>query len=253
MKLNYKTFGTGEPLIIMHGLMGMLDNWQAPARLLEDDFQCILVDMRNHGHSPNSPDHNYSVMVDDIIELLDDLGLDRAIILGHSMGGKVAIKLAQDQPKRVSKLIVADIGPKFYPVHHQDVVDALRAVPVEKIERRTEAETYMQKYLSEPSVRQFLMKSLYRSGRGSFGWRFNLDSIERNIEKVGEALEEMDFDGETLFIRGEKSDYILDQDWSDIKLLFPNAYLVTIDNAGHWLHAEKPKEFVRAIKNFLTN
>ena len=252
MILNYKILGSGKPIIIMHGLMGMLDNWQAPARLLEDDFQCILVDMRNHGHSPKSMEHNYSVMVDDVIHLMDHLNLNEAIILGHSMGGKVAIKLAQEHPNRVSKLIVADIGPKFYPVHHQDVLAALREVPVEKLDLRTEAESYMLKHLSEPNVRQFLMKSLYRAERGSFAWRFNLDAIEQNIEQVGKALEELDFEGETLFIRGGNSNYILDEDWPDIKLLFPNAYLATIDGAGHWLHAEKPNEFVDAVKDFLS-
>ncbi len=252
MILNYKILGSGKPIIIMHGLMGMLDNWLAPARLLEDDFQCILVDMRNHGHSPKSMEHNYSVMVDDVIHLMDHLNLNEAIILGHSMGGKVAIKLAQEHPNRVSKLIVADIGPKFYPVHHQDVLAALREVPVEKLDLRTEAESYMLKHLSEPNVRQFLMKSLYRPERGSFGWRFNLDAIEQNIEQVGKALEELDFEGETLFIRGGNSNYILDEDWPDIKLLFPNAYLATIDGAGHWLHAEKSNEFVDAVKDFLS-
>ena len=252
MILNYKILGSGKPIIIMHGLMGMLDNWQAPARLLEDDFQCILVDMRNHGHSPKSMEHNYSVMVDDVIHLMDHLNLNEAIILGHSMGGKVAIKLAQEHPNRVSKLIVADIGPKFYPVHHQDVLAALREVPVEKLDLRTEAESYMLKHLSEPNVRQFLMKSLYRAERGSFAWRFNLDAIEQNIEQVGKALEELDFEGETLFIRGGNSNYILDEDWPDIKLLFPNAYLATIDGAGHWLHAEKSNEFVDAVKDFLS-
>ena len=247
MILNYKILGSGKPIIIMHGLMGMLDNWQAPARLLEDDFQCILVDMRNHGHSPKSMEHNYSVMVDDVIHLMDHLNLNEAIILGHSMGGKVAIKLAQEHPNRVSKLIVADIGPKFYPVH-----PALREVPVEKLDLRTEAESYMLKHLSEPNVRQFLMKSLYRAERGSFAWRFNLDAIEQNIEQVGKALEELDFEGETLFIRGGNSNYILDEDWPDIKLLFPNAYLATIDGAGHWLHAEKSNEFVDAVKDFLS-
>ena len=252
MKLNYKILGEGEPLIIMHGLMGMLDNWQAPARLLEDTYQCILVDMRNHGRSPNDESHNYSVMAADILELMDDLGLESSYILGHSMGGKVAIKLAQENPIRVKKLILADIGPKFYPIHHQDVLAALRAVPLDQIERRTDAESHMEKHLSEPGVRQFLMKSLYRPEKGKFDWRFNLKSIETNIHHVGEALEELDYEGDSLFIRGGNSDYILDEDWPDIKMLFPNSYLITIKDAGHWLHAEKPGEFVSAIKDFLS-
>jgi esterase len=253
MKLNYKILGEGTPIIILHGLMGMLDNWQAPGRLLEDEFQVILVDARNHGHSPHSELHSYDTMVEDMIELMDHLALDSAHILGHSMGGKVAIKLAQEFPNRVDKLIVADIGPKFYPIHHQDVLAALRAVPLESLSKRTDAEPYMNPFLSEPGVRQFLMKSLFHPDRHSFAWRFNLDSIEANIENVGEALDELDYEGDTVFIRGGNSNYITDSDWPDIRMLFPNSYLVTIDGAGHWLHAEKPKEFVDAVKDFLSS
>ena len=253
MKLNYKILGEGTPFIILHGLMGMLDNWQAPGSLLEDEFQVILVDARNHGHSPHSELHSYDAMVEDVVELMDRLALDSAHILGHSMGGKVAIKLAQEFPKRVDKLIVADIGPKFYPIHHQDVLAALRAVPLESLSKRTDAEPYMMPFLSEPGVRQFLMKSLFHPDRHSFAWRFNLDSIEANIENVGEALDQLDYEGDTVFIRGGNSNYITDSDWPDIRMLFPNSYLVTIDGAGHWLHAEKPKEFVDAVEDFLSS
>jgi esterase len=251
MKLNYKVLGEGESVIVLHGLLGMLDNWQAPARLLQDSFQVILVDLRNHGHSPHSEEHNYSAMMNDVLELMDDLRLSRAHLLGHSMGGKVVMKLAQHFPERVNKLIVADIGPKFYPTHHQSVFAALHAVPLEKLERRTEADQYMEAYLKDVSTRQFLAKSLYHPDRNSFDWRFNLKVLSDQIEQVGEPMEELDFEGETLFIRGGKSDYILDEDWPDIKLIFPNAYLITIDGAGHWLHAEKPQEFVQAVRDFL--
>lgn len=252
MKLNYKILGEGSPLVILHGLLGMLDNWQAPARLLEDSYQCILVDLRNHGHSPHSPQHDYACMSADVIELMDDLGLETANILGHSMGGKVAMKLAQEHPNRVGKLVVADIGPKFYPVHHQDILTALRAVPLDSISRRSEAEEHMIPYITEASVRQFLMKSLFRPEKGRFGWRFNLDAIESQIEHVGEPIDQLDYAGETLFIRGGNSNYILDADWPDIKVLFPNAFLETIDGTGHWLHAEKPQLFTDAIRNFLS-
>lgn len=252
MKLNYKVLGAGEPLIILHGLLGMLDNWQAPARLLEDRFQCILVDMRNHGHSPHDARHTYEEMMWDVLELMDDeLGLKRAHFLGHSMGGKVVMKLAQEHPDRVMKLIVADIGPKPYPIHHQDVFAALRAVPLDKLSRRTDAEAYMEPHLESATVRQFLIKSLYHPDRHSFDWRFNLDVLEQNLGNVGEPMDELDYAGETLFIRGSLSSYVLDEDWADIKLIFPNAYLETIEQAGHWLHAEKPKEFVAAVREFL--
>tara|TARA_B100000902_G_C27273165_1_gene897402 strand:- start:548 stop:1306 length:759 start_codon:yes stop_codon:yes gene_type:complete len=251
MKLNYKEFGSGDPLIILHGLMGMLDNWQAPARLLENDFRVIIVDLRNHGHSPNDPIHTYEAMVNDVVELLDDLQQSSSHFLGHSMGGKVVMKLAQLYPEKVQKLVIADIGPKFYPVHHQDVLTALRAVPLAALEKRTDAKAFMKPHLAEAGVRQFLMKSLFRPERGKFDWRFNLDAIEDQIEHVGEAIDDLDYDGETLFIRGGNSNYLLDNDWADIKIIFPNSYLETIDDAGHWLHAEKPHEFVEAVLNFL--
>lgn len=254
MKLNYKILGEGEPLIILHGLLGMLDNWQAPARLLEDQFQCILVDLRNHGHSPHAPEHSYTAMMEDIIELMEqELDLSQAHFLGHSMGGKVVIKLAQEHPEKVRKLIVADIGPKYYPIHHDKIFAALRAVPLEALSKRTDAEPYMEPFVSEVGVRQFLMKSLYHPGRGVYGWRFNLDALENRLDDVGESLNELDYEGETLFIRGGKSDYITDEDWPDIKLLFPNAFLQTIEDAGHWVHAEKPKEFVAAVRDFLSD
>ncbi|MDP4663044.1 MAG: alpha/beta fold hydrolase [Salibacteraceae bacterium] len=251
MKLNYKEFGEGKPIIILHGLMGMLDNWQAPAKMLWDNWRVIIVDLRNHGHSPQSDKHNYDVMVADVLELMDDLSIAKAHLLGHSMGGKVVMVFAQQHPERVDKLIVADIGPKYYPPHHQDVLAALDAVPLDQLERRTEAEDYMKPHLSQAGVRQFLMKSLYHPSKDTFDWRFNLASIKKNIENVGQATDEADYEGDTLFIRGGNSNYITDEDWPDIKMLFPNSYLITIEDAGHWLHAEKPQEFVEAVQEFL--
>lgn len=252
MKLNYKEFGEGQPLIILHGLMGMLDNWQAPAKMLWDDYRVIIVDLRNHGHSPQSDEHNYDAMVADVVELMDDFQLDKAHLLGHSMGGKVVMTMAQKFPNRIDKLIVADIGPKYYPPHHQQVLAALDAVPLNKLERRTDAEDYMKPHLAEAGVRQFLMKSLFRPAKDQFDWRFNLKAIKLNIENIGQATDEMDYDGDTLFLRGGNSNYITDDDWPDIKMLYPNSYLITIENAGHWLHAEKPQEFVEAVKDFLS-
>jgi len=251
MKLNYKSFGEGEPLILMHGLMGMLDNWQAPAKEFAKYYKVFILDLRNHGHSPHSEDHSYDLMVTDVIELMDDLGLKSANILGHSMGGKVAMKLAQDFPERVEKLVVADIGPRYYKVHHQSIIAGLRAVPLNDIAKRTDAEQFMKADIPQPGIRQFLMKSLFHKERDQFGWRFNLDAIESNLERIGEAIEDMDFQGSTVFIKGSQSDYIRDEDWPDIKVLFPHSHLITIEGAGHWLHAEKPTEFIAASMDFL--
>lgn len=253
MKLNYKILGSGEPLIIAHGLMGMLDNWQAPARWLEPHFRVIIIDLRNHGHSPHSADFSYDFMVNDVLELMDDLAVEKAHLLGHSMGGKVMMRLAQHFPKRTKKLIVADIGPKYYPIHHQKILAALKAVPLDQLSKRTDAEDFMQPFIPEASVRQFLMKSLFHKEKGSFDWRFNLDAIEANIENVGEATDDVEFDGVTLFIRGGNSNYITDSDWYDIKLVFPNSTLETIEGAGHWLHAEKPEQFCNSVIEFLKN
>ncbi|MBT5977206.1 MAG: alpha/beta fold hydrolase, partial [Flavobacteriales bacterium] len=244
MNLNYKAFGEGEPLIILHGLLGMLDNWQGPAKLMQYKFLIYIVDLRNHGHSQNSDEHNYDLMSADVIQLMDTLKIERAHLLGHSMGGKVAMKIAEEHSERVNKLVVADIGPKEYPVHHEQIIAGLKSVPLDELERRSDAEPYLEKYIPEPGVRQFLMKSLFHPDRGSFDWRFNLEAIERNLHEVGQSVDELGFDGETLFIRGGSSNYVLDEDWADIKTLYPNAYLETIDDAGHWLHAEKPQEFV---------
>lgn len=251
MKLHYKSAGEGPPLIILHGLMGMLDNWQGVSKMLNDSLRTITVDLRNHGHSPHSEEHSYDLMVADIIELMDDLGLTNTHLLGHSMGGKVAMKLAQEYPERIRKLIIADIGPKYYPPHHQDILAALHAVPLDQLQRRTDAESYMSPLIKEAGVRQFLMKSLYHPAPNKFGWRFNLQAIEGNIENIGEATDEMDYDGESLFIRGEKSNYITDADWPEIKTIFKNAQLVTITGAGHWVHAEKPREFADEVLEFL--
>lgn len=251
MKLNYKRQGQGESLIILHGFLGMLDNWQGQAKVLAEYLDVITVDLRNHGHSPHSDEHSYEVMMQDVLELMDDLGLESAHILGHSMGGKVAMTLAQQHPERVNKLVVVDIGPKYYAPHHQDIFAALRAVDLDALQRRSEAETYMLPHLDQPATRQFLMKSLYYAERNTFGWRFNIDALERHVEHVGEATDEMNYDGELLFIRGGASDYILDQDWPDIKVLFPHAYLETIDGAGHWVHAEKPREFIQVVLDYL--
>ncbi len=253
MKLNYKIYGTGHPLIIMHGLFGMGDNWRTIARMLEPDFQCIVVDMRNHGRSPHDPVMNFSVMTDDILELVEDLNLDYPSLLGHSMGGKVAMQFALCYPQMVHKLIVVDIAPKFYPRHHDQVIEAIEAVDLSSLKERSDADHALARYLgNDPSTIQFLMKNLSRTPEGGFEWKANMPVI---IDAYYHLMEEVTplaaFQGPVLFVKGEKSRYISMDDLPPIHDLFPHAALVTIPGAGHWVHADAPEPFTRAIRDFL--
>jgi len=252
MKLNFRTLGEGEPLIIMHGVFGSSDNWQTLGKVFAEKFNVYLVDLRNHGNSPHSDEFDYDVMVKDIVELMDDEGLSQAHILGHSMGGKVAMHLATRHADRVDKLIVVDIAPKYYPPHHQQIFEGFHSVDLESLENRKDADGQMAEVISNFGVRQFILKNLDRKKDGSFGWKLNVDAIERAVEKVGEGLEDdVHFDGPALFIAGGKSDYITDEDHGLIREYFPNAVITTVKDAGHWVHAEKPNELGEMVMGFL--
>ncbi|MBD79289.1 MAG: alpha/beta hydrolase [Crocinitomicaceae bacterium] len=251
MKLNFKTFGEGEPLVILHGLMGMLDNWQSLAKEYANHFEVFILDARNHGHSEHSEEFSYEVMMYDLLEFCHEHHLDEINLLGHSMGGKTSMKFAQNFPDFVDKLIVADIAPIAYPVRHHKILQGLRALDFNKIKSRGEVDKILQEYIPEIGVRQFLMKSSYWVEKGKLGLRFNLDAIEKNIEPIGENTTDAIFNGETLFIRGEKSNYVQEESLGLIDEYFPKNKLVTIPNAGHWLHAEQPKLFVEETLKFL--
>ena len=250
MTLNYKSLGEGEPLIILHGLFGMLDNWQSHGRVFAENRRVILVDQRNHGHSDHSESHTYEDMVADLIELMDDLGIDKADILGHSMGGKTAMLAAQLHPDRINKLIVADIAPRKYPIRHQQIIDGLKNVP-SGLAKRTDAEEYLIPFIDEPGVRAFLMKSLYWKEKGHLAFRFNLPVLERYIDDIGGETAQGRFFEPTLFIYGGNSGYITEADKEQIKFLFPETTFHEIEGAGHWLHAEEPEEFKREVLAFL--
>ncbi len=253
MKLNFKIYGEGFPILIMHGLLGSLDNWQSVAKSLAEENMVITIDLRNHGRSMHSPVFNYQAMVDDVFAFLEEQHIFRTHVLGHSMGGKVAMYFALQNADFVEKLIVADIAPIQYIAHHEDVFKGLSAVPLPSIQSRQEAETILAAYLKEESVIQFLMKGLYRKDDNQFSWRFNLNDIITNYENIlsFESKDGAIFEGQTLFIRGEKSNYIQDKYRSQMLKIFPNMQLETILGAGHWLHAEKPKEFIDLVKEFL--
>lgn len=251
MKLNHKSIGEGgDVLIILHGLFGMLDNWQSHAREWAESRRVILVDQRNHGHSPHTHSHTYEDMVGDLIELMDDLGIDRADVLGHSMGGKTAMLAAQMYPERVRKLIVADIAPRKYPLRHQQILEGLNNVP-EELAKRTDAEQYLEPFIDEPGVRAFLMKSLYWKEKGRLAFRFNLPILERYIEDIGGETAIGRFFDPALFIYGGASGYITESDKEEISFLFPEAVFYEIPNAGHWLHAEEPELFRSVVEDFL--
>lgn len=251
MKLNFKVFGEGEPLVILHGLMGMLDNWQGPTKEYSKNFRTYILDARNHGRSGHSMDFNYQVMMEDLLEFVEAEQLDNFYLMGHSMGGKTAMKFAQNYPEYISKLIVADIGPKGYPLHHQAILSGLSSLNFANLKSRGEVDEVLKPHIPDMGTRAFLMKSIYWKEKGVLDLRFNLEAIIENIVLIGEAVQDRICERETLFIRGANSNYVLDKDWNEIRLGFPQAHLETIQGAGHWLHAEKPEEFVSKTTAFL--
>lgn len=253
LKLYHKIFGSGQTILILHGLFGMGDNWRSIARRLESDFQCILVDLRNHGRSPHDPEMTFRVMMQDVYELIQDLELENVILLGHSMGGKIAMELALTYPETVDRLIIVDIAPKVYPPHHSQVIRAIRALDPAACSTREDAERVLREYLSgDESTIQFLMKNLSRIPEGGFEWKANMDGIIIAYEHMMEDISFIHpYLGPTLFVRGENSGYVLDSDLPFIHQLFPEAQFVTIPQAGHWVHADNPEGFVRAILPFL--
>jgi len=255
MKLHYKEVGHGQPLLILHGLFGTLDNWATLAKRLAEHYNVFLVDLRNHGRSPHSEEFNYDAMAADVLKLVDDLQLPTPAIMGHSMGGKVAMNYALKYPTRITKLIVVDIAPKAYPPHHDEIIAALQSVDFEKLTSRSEIDAQLAKTIPEEDVRLFLMKNLYRKEDGTFGWRMNLDVIEENYNQVAAAVtSDVPFKKSTLFIKGGRSGYIKPEDvYSTIEHLFTLVEVETIPGAGHWVHAEAPDKVYELVTNFLSH
>ena len=251
MKLNFKTYGEGDPVFILHRLFGSLDNWMTLAKKLGEHFEVFIVDARNHGQSPHSEAFNYDVMADDLYEFLLLNNIVDPIILGHSMGGKTVMQFAMNYPNVIQKIIVADIAPKAYPVHHTTILNGMLSLDFDVVKTRKEADQQLSLFIDDFSTRQFLLKNLYWAAKEKLAWRFNLDVINRDIEIIGQGLQNInDFDKPTLFIRGKKSNYITEKDYDPIKKIFKNVSIQTLD-AGHWVHAEKPCEFLALISNFL--
>ncbi|MFV8268587.1 alpha/beta fold hydrolase [Flavobacterium sp. GT2N3] len=247
-----KIEGSGQPLLILHGFLGMSDNWKTLGTQFAADFQVHLLDLRNHGRSLHSEEFSYEIMAQDVYDYCQAHTLEHINIIGHSMGGKVAMLLAATHPELVRKLVVADIGPKFYPEHHQDILAGLNAVDFSKKPSRNEVEAIMTSYVPDFGTRQFLMKNLFWQEPGQLAFRFNLAVFNNKMDEIGIALPEYLISKvPTLFIRGGNSKYILESDFENIKQQFPDSSIETIPNVGHWLHAENPTAFYQKVTSFL--
>lgn len=251
MKLNFKSFGEGQPLIIIHGLLGSLNNWQTLAKEFSNHFTTYIIDQRNHGKSDHSDEWNYEIMAQDLNEFIKEHNIVNPILLGHSMGGKTVMRFAQDFPGVATKLIVADISPRYYTPHHQSIFKGLNEIDLTALKSRKEADELLSKYVENIGERQFLLQNLERVSTG-FGWKMNLEVITNNIVNVGEAQEPTTpITTPTLFVRGGNSGYIAEEDEMLIPQYFTDVSIKTVPNAGHWLHAEQPQLFMDTVMKFL--
>lgn len=252
LALNSKVMGSGPALLILHGLFGSLDNWLSHAKILSEEFTVHLLDQRNHGRSPHADEWNYPLMAEDLLAYMDSEGITTASLLGHSMGGKTALTFADAYPERLEKLIIADITPKPYKPHHDEIIEALLSVPLAEVSQRSEVDEILKQSIEEVSVRQFLLKGLGRNKEKGFAWKFNLEVISQNYEEV---LKEIPLEDPnylpTLFIYGAKSNYLNEDDLETLPKLFPLAQFISVPEAGHWLHAENPSVFMKEVQDFL--
>jgi esterase len=252
IKLNYKQYGTsGRHIIILHGLFGTLDNWQTISRELGDRYIVTAFDLRNHGRSPHSDEFSVSVMASDVYEMMQELRIPSAVIIGHSMGGKVAMVFSMAYPAVTDGMVSIDMAPKQYMRGHDDIFEALERVDL-NVGSRKEVDDVLAQGIADYGTRQFLMKNLSRRYDGNgFEWKMNLPVIKANYEDIIDPIDTFSvYEGPALFIRGGKSNYILDEDKIHIKKLFPYAEFLTIEGAGHWVHADKPQETYNAIAEF---
>lgn len=250
MKLHYRELGEGRPLIILHGLFGFSDNWQTHGKKLAEYFRVILVDLRNHGHSDWSDEFSYELMADDVHELCQELNLEEVHLIGHSMGGKVAMQFAQKYAERLEKLVIVDIGFKEYPMHHQHILAGIHSVDLENNTSRRQAQEQMSKHIDSEGVMQFLLKNLYWKEKGKLDWRMNVAVLENKMPEILQEIAVEDVSVPTLFIRGEMSNYILDEDFESIEERFIDVDIKTIENAGHWVHAEQADVFLDTLLSF---
>ncbi|SDW43001.1 Pimeloyl-ACP methyl ester carboxylesterase [Lutibacter oricola] len=250
--LHSTIIGKGEPLLILHGYFGMSDNWKTLGNKFSSNFEVHLIDQRNHGRSFHADEFDYELLVEDLHSYIQHHNLKTINIIGHSMGGKVAMLFAVTYPELMHKLIVADISPKYYKPHHETILAALNSVNFSIHNTRKKIEEVLQMDIKEPGILQFLLKNVYRKTKTELAYRFNLQSLTINNPEVGEALPSFTFfEGETLFLRGENSNYITENEHGLIEAHFPNSNIITVKNAGHWLHAENATQFFNEVITFL--
>lgn len=253
MKLFHRILGEGNPetLVVLHGLFGSSDNWQTLAKRWAESAEVILVDQRNHGKSPRDPEFNYDLLADDLLELVYDLRLTDVHLLGHSMGGKTALRFAQRHPELVANLVVADIGPWEYPMHHDLIVEALSTAGEEALSSRKSAEAHLAQFIEEPGIRQFLMKNLYWRTKTALDWRMNVPVLKSHMPEIHAALPKQEVDVPVHYYRGTASKYIRDEDVQRLGEWSPDYTMTDFEGAGHWLHAENPEKFYLQIRNLL--
>ena len=252
MKLNYKIIGNGEPIIILHGLFGMLDNWMSFANKLANDYAVILVDQRNHGKSGHSDEVGYYYFAQDLFDLLERLKISQAHIMGHSMGGKTAMIFSLTYPNKTKSLISIDMGAHgYYKSNHNAIFDAVLSIDLSQYSRRSQIDRQLEISISDLSTRQFILKNLQRENNG-YSWKANFKALHKGYDELRvEINATTPYFGKTLFVKGELSDYIVKSDFEFIQKIFPNVEFQTIENAGHWIHAQKPNELLSVVRKFL--
>ncbi len=254
LRLNKTERGDGPPLLILHGLYGSSANWSRHARWLAERYRVILPDLRNHGRSPHHPRMDYPAMAADLIQLLDDCDCPQAVVMGHSMGGKAAMAMALAHPERVRALVVADIAPVNYGTAdhgHDDILDAMAGVDFGRVAGREDVDAALARVVTTPMVRQFLLTNLQREGDG-WGWRLPVATLQQALPLLMDfpAYDDQ-YRGPSLFIHGQRSDYVQAEQAPAIRRLFPQAEITGVPGAGHWLHVEQPERFAEALGDWL--
>ncbi len=248
MQLHTQILGQGQPLVLLHGLFGSADNWGTVAKHFAQHYQVISIDLRNHGRSPHSDSQTYAEMADDLLETFDALGMDRVHLLGHSLGGKVAMQFAMQYPAKVSKLIVVDMAMRAYPDRYTQLMNHMLAVNLSQMASRNEVDNALKDVIPHLRVRQFLLTNLVKN-EAQLQWRINLLALKQNYATLIAAVA-VHFDQPALFIRGERSDYVQEHDITELQQHFPKAQFVTLPT-DHWVHAEQPQLFIDALGAFL--